>query len=262
MADGVTLPGGQKILTDDCGTPGHAQGMKLAVSADGDATLIPATAADGLLVDVSRIVPGTGATHLGKQEDAAHASSDVGVMMLGVREYAGPAADGNYGPLSLTPDGLLRTRNHPNLTRLTATSSGLTTATTAYSVGDQVGTQFSFNNAARVSGGGGYIRAAVLTDAADIIGSYDLLIHRASITLAADNAAYAISDTDALEILGLIPLAGAFDIGSNRIAQALGLQVPYVCSGTTLFASLITRSAHTFFPAVTSLQLALIVEPT
>jgi hypothetical protein len=36
-------------------------------------------------VDVTSIVPGTGATNLGKAEDAAHSSGDTGVMPLAVR---------------------------------------------------------------------------------------------------------------------------------------------------------------------------------
>jgi hypothetical protein len=45
MADGITLPGtGEKILTDDCGSPGHAQAVKLTYSANGDATLVTADA--------------------------------------------------------------------------------------------------------------------------------------------------------------------------------------------------------------------------
>jgi hypothetical protein len=47
MADGVnyTEPGtGTKIATDDCGTPGHIQLVKLAYSGDGVATLVTADA--------------------------------------------------------------------------------------------------------------------------------------------------------------------------------------------------------------------------
>ena len=47
MKGGLTLPvsngSGVAALTDDCGV-GHAQIFKLAVSADGDTTLIPAAA--------------------------------------------------------------------------------------------------------------------------------------------------------------------------------------------------------------------------
>jgi hypothetical protein len=62
-------------------------------------------------VDVASVVPGTGATNLGKAEDAAHASGDVGVMSLAVRldsaaSFAG--TDGDYAPLQLDSAGALR----------------------------------------------------------------------------------------------------------------------------------------------------------
>lgn len=46
------------------------------------------------------IVPGTGATNLGKAEDAVHTSGDVGIMALGVRKDTAVAlaADGDYMP--------------------------------------------------------------------------------------------------------------------------------------------------------------------
>lgn len=50
-------------------------------------------------VDVTSIIPGTGATNLGKAEDAAHTSADTGVMALGVRRdtlAAGAGTDGDY----------------------------------------------------------------------------------------------------------------------------------------------------------------------
>lgn len=65
--------------------------------------------------DVTSVVPGTAAANLGKAEDAAHTSGDVGVMMLAVRndtptslasvdqEYVPVAAD-EYGRLKLSTD--------------------------------------------------------------------------------------------------------------------------------------------------------------
>lgn len=84
----------------------------------GDVTLTAGTAAIGKLaansgvdigdVDVTSIVPGTAATNLGKVEDAAHSSGDVGVMSLAVRNDALAAlggADGDYAPLQVGEDG-------------------------------------------------------------------------------------------------------------------------------------------------------------
>ncbi len=53
-------------------------------------------------VDVTSVVPGTGATNLGKAEDAAHSSGDVGVMALSVRQDTAAALGGtnaDYQPL-------------------------------------------------------------------------------------------------------------------------------------------------------------------
>lgn len=120
MADGVpiTAGSGTTILTDDTGAGGHAQVVKLAISTDGSGTLIPADA-NGMLVnlgtnndvDVSSVIPGTGATNLGKAEDAAHTTGDVGVMALGVRQDGRAAmagASGDYIPLSINAEGELR----------------------------------------------------------------------------------------------------------------------------------------------------------
>lgn len=58
-------------------------------------------------VTVTSIVPGTGATNLGKAEDAAHTSGDTGVMALGVGNVAQTtlAADGDYIPLAVDTKG-------------------------------------------------------------------------------------------------------------------------------------------------------------
>lgn len=153
---------------------------------------------------------------------------------------------------------------HRDLKRISVASGGLTTAATAYTAGDQVGTQFTFANAARVSGGSGTIVGVQIISAAVTIGTFDLVVTDSSITLAADNAAYAISDADALKVVALIQLAGGFSLGANnRISQAFNLAIPFVCSGSaSLFGGLITRStiAATPFAAVTDLQVILYVE--
>lgn len=60
MADGVTtttvspagLPDATEIATDDAGAAGHVQIVKLAIAADGSATVLPGDATDGLLVNL------------------------------------------------------------------------------------------------------------------------------------------------------------------------------------------------------------------
>lgn len=148
-----------------------------------------------------------------------------------------------------------------DLVRISVGVTGVTTATTSYTAGDQVGTQVSLTGAARASGGSGTIVAVQLIDQSDIIGAYDVVFSRASITPASDNAAFAISDADSLNVIGLVQLAGAYDLTNNRIAQAYNLAIPYDCSsGTTLYANLICRVGHTFFTAGSLPQLVVWVE--
>jgi hypothetical protein len=87
-------------------------------------------------VDVVSEIPGTGATNLGKAEDAAHTSSDTGVMNLAVRKDTNSQftnADGDYSPYAVDAYGAQYMRNdHPNRIRCTVTVS---TATTIQAVG-------------------------------------------------------------------------------------------------------------------------------
>lgn len=65
-------------------------------------------------VDVTSVIPGTGASNLGKAEDAAHTTGDVGVMPLAVRNDGGStlaSADGDYTPLGTDANGYLHVRD-------------------------------------------------------------------------------------------------------------------------------------------------------
>ena len=61
-------------------------------------------------VDVTSVVPGTGATNLGKAEDTAHSTGDVGVMPLAVRDDVNEEQgdDGDYVALQADKYGKLR----------------------------------------------------------------------------------------------------------------------------------------------------------
>jgi hypothetical protein len=151
-----------------------------------------------------------------------------------------------------------------DLIETSVTSAGLTTATTAYVTGDQVGTIFTVANAATANGGYGYITGVALINAADNIGAIDVAFFDSNITLAGDNAPFAISDANALQLIGVvvIPAASVTDIGNNRIALAQGLRLPYKCdaSSTSIYATLITRAGVAIFGATTDLQLNVFME--
>jgi hypothetical protein len=108
QVDVVTLPGvsaenetpgsGMLIQGDDGGAMG------------GNVRNIAINTAGHLQVDTTDVVPGTGATNLGKAEDAAHTSGDVGVMALAVRNTilaSLSGADGDYSALQVDDNGAL-----------------------------------------------------------------------------------------------------------------------------------------------------------
>lgn len=87
---------------------GNERGLN--VDASGRITTLSA-ANDGVdigNVDVASVVPGTGATNLGKAEDGAHTTGDVGVMALGVRRdtpTVSSGTTGDYEPVSMDANG-------------------------------------------------------------------------------------------------------------------------------------------------------------
>lgn len=113
---------------------------RLYTSSTIDAALPAGTNAIGDILSITTaVVPGTGATHLGKAEDAAHSSGDTGVMSLAVRRDANTTlvgADGDYAPLQVNADGSLK------VAIISGAGSGGASATddAAFSVGSGSGT--------------------------------------------------------------------------------------------------------------------------
>lgn len=125
MADNVTLDpgaGGAVMKTDDDGTA-HWPYAKIAFGADNTQTRVTSTV--GMPVKVL-----SGTLELGKVEDTAHSTGDVGVMMLAVRNDTLAAlvgADGDYSALQVNGDGALyvRSAGHASTDNSSATPLGI-----------------------------------------------------------------------------------------------------------------------------------------
>ena len=102
---------------------GNERGANVSVGnallVDSSATTQPISGTVTVSSISTSVVPGTGATNLGKAEDAAHTTGDVGVMALGVRaaapteRSAGPT-DGDYEPIAVNEVGAVWTSNTPS----------------------------------------------------------------------------------------------------------------------------------------------------
>lgn len=180
------------------------------------------------------------------------------------------AANGDRTAIPADSDGLLVNLGANNdvvsarsaSLRPTATSAGLTTSTTAYTAGDQLGTILTFSSAVAASAGAGMLLAATLLDEVKLTGEVWLYLFDRSVTLASDNAAATFSDSDMVNCLGVVKFPQGDDVTDNRFAQVVnaGFQVR-ANSGTSIYGALVTKSAHTFFTAVTNLKVALHVMP-
>lgn len=134
-----------------------------------------------------------------------------------------------------------------NMVSVTATSSGLTILTTAYSDGDVLGALLQWDMGTNAYG---LILGAVLTDESDIIGAVDLFLYDRSVTFGTDNAAPSISDADNIFALGSIAFPFPKDVGGARMSSIDSIALPVQANASgIIYGGLVTRSAHTFFSA-------------
>ncbi len=116
MSDNVPLPAlSGTVATDDVavngGSSAQVQYVKLVDGTANGTNGLPGDSTNGLDVDVTRIIPGTAATSLGKAEDAVASSGDTGVFALAIRRDTATsgAAAGDYHELQVDATGYLRT---------------------------------------------------------------------------------------------------------------------------------------------------------
>ena len=137
-------------------------------------------------------------------------------------------------------------------------SSGLTTATTAYTAGDVLGAGWTIPNAAKASAGTGRVIGIDFRDYADIVQGVSLYFFQGSVTFGTDNAAPSLSDADSLKFIGTRSVT-LTDLGGVRVGSLDSMSLPYVLDGTDLYVYATTNIAHTFFGAATDLRLRVAV---
>jgi hypothetical protein len=120
-----------------------------------------------------------------------------------------------------------------------------TVSTSAYAAKDCMGGLLTFANSARASGGAITIEGGVVTDLSATMPSLDLLLFDQTFTAGTDNAALDVSDTDILNLVGVIPFTTWADFADNSAATRFGVGLSAKLAGTSLFGQLVTRSVVT-----------------
>lgn len=257
-----------------------------AVSADGDSVrlwldrrgatmsnlvaagaLIGGDATNGLQVDATRVIPGTGATALGKAIDTAAGATDTGVAMLATRldtlATLTPAS-GDYASPRLNARGAQWVEHDPADPALVAITKtvGTTTATytrpadaTPYTAGDCLSNSTSAPTAggltftvASANGKGGFISGlSIISSAAPATPLQgELHLFDTAPTAINDNAAFTVSDAEMLTWVGMIPFALS-TIGAN--SQGLvECNLPFTTVSATTLRGLV-RVVNGYTPA-------------
>jgi hypothetical protein len=138
-------------------------------------------------------------------------------------------------------------------------SAGLTTATTAYTSGDMLGTELTLTNMSTIAGASLTIMSASLIDYAKVTGAVDWYIFNAAAAgVAGDNAANSFTDQTAFKaVIGFV--AGTAS-ALNSFSQVANVGMSMATAAvTSLFADAVTRSGHTFFGAATDLKYTITV---
>lgn len=129
--------------------------------------------------------------------------------------------------------------------------------TTTYAVNDALSDStsaptsggFTISNAARSSGGSGMIVDAIITSSNDPATTLqgEIFIFDQATTNVNDNSAFAVSDTEIKNLVGVIPFT-LEDVGNNDMYHARNLNIPFTCSGSANLRFLV-RVKNGYVPA-------------
>jgi hypothetical protein len=151
--------------------------------------------------------------------------------------------------------------------RLQAASSGLTIATTAYTSGDVLGTEITFQVADSGQGSTGFtsgtLLGATVTDAAGVTAQIDLFLFDGPSTPAADNSPATWTGPNMKKLITVIPCSTLYAPASGARAATwpLSEEIAYVAPNGTVSVVCVTRSANAVFTAATDLTVSLFIEP-
>ena len=238
-----------------------------------------------LNVNISDITPGTGATDLGKAEDAVHASGDTGVFVLGVRNDALAAlatTDGDYAPLQVDANGGLFLAplvagtaaigklaantgvdiGDVDVTSITAgethvgnvggecslTTTVMTLHTDANVANDVLAATQVISACLRVDDGTGIIQSIVVQDDDDKGAAIDLIFMDANTSIGAESATCAMADNDT--ILGIVEVAASdyVDMINSQVAsfKNVGIGIKGATGTDDIYLGIVARNTETY----------------
>lgn len=214
-------------------------------------------------VQISALTPGVAATSLGKAEDAAHSSSDVGIMALAVRAAAAVDrsagnTDGDYEPLSV--DALGRLWTHEVGHRGVFLDTTAVSTSPAYTTLDLVGGIRTISNWALVAGGSAILESLTVFDVGNQKATLEFLFFSATPSggTYTDNGAATFAAGDAALCIGRVTVNATdyITLGGVGVACLKNLMLPLPVTGTSLFALAFNVTTTPTYAATTNLHVA------
>ena len=209
-------------LTTECSTATETKLDTLDTRVDGLETAVASTNTklDTLITDLGTLRTAIGTSASASDCDGSAAS--MSYQLCAAINLAAIAAD-------TTP---LQVFGASGTATTTVTRPADTTAYTANDAfGDSTGGH-TLTSICRTSGGSGVITDFILVYSTTQAVSGEVWFYDASITETDDNAAWAVSDTDQLKLVGKVAFATVADVANNSVYHEKGLNMGYTCSGT------------------------------
>lgn len=134
--------------------------------------------------------------------------------------------------------------------------------TAAYGSGDQIGTLMTFRDAVFNGSGAAFLVGWEIFDAAQQDAALYLWLYDRSVTLAADNAAFALADADAVHVIDRLATGTYVAVGSTSGFYRTWLTTPIPLvpfSHNSIFASLQSNASTPDYVAATDLTVKLMI---
>jgi len=126
----------------------------------------------------------------------------------------------------------------------------LSTDTAICASGDVLADTQVVSNAVLMNGGHALLHSITVLDKDDQGQAMDLVFLRSNVSIGTENAAVSVTDTNAAEILGIVPVAASefYDLGGCRIATltGVGLVLETASDSTSLYIAAISKGTGTY----------------
>jgi hypothetical protein len=183
---------------------------------------------------------GNGNTFTAREYDDGSAVSAVTMLGDGAGDVLDLNADAN-GQLKAAVGGV------------TLVDVTLSLDTSAYASGDLLADTQAVANAVRFNAGTGVLHSVMVIDEDDNGVAFDLYFASASATFGSENSAPSISDANAREILGIVPVATSDykDLGGVKVAIKTGLNIIIkgATGSTSIYVAAVNGSGTPTFTA-------------